>query len=260
MSMLDEWASWDSKEAPYVFDGDRSVLNPQVANRALLTRGNWSEAYQDPDFCAPGDTRLHLGLLPQPFFGDLRNASIYVLLLNPGLSPDDYYAEYEVPAYREAIRSNLRQDPGAAPGSFLFLDPRFGWHAGFHWWNRKLSAVIQKIVVAKNTSTAEARSLLATKIASIEMVPYHSATFKDSGRWVERLESARLAREFVRDFVLPRVRAGEAIIIATRQVAAWNLPQHPGIVVYSPGESRAAHLTPDSRGGRAILRHLGVSE
>jgi hypothetical protein len=61
-----------------------------------VTLGGWLEAYRSLDYCASHDRRLHLGLLPQPFFGDLRRASIYVLLLNPGLGPDDYYDEYEV--------------------------------------------------------------------------------------------------------------------------------------------------------------------
>lgn len=260
MKLLETWAGWEARSAPFVLDGDRPALNAERCARSLITRRSWAEAFQAPDFCQPGDTRLHLGLLPQPFFGDVRRASIYVLLLNPGLSADDYYGEYEVPEYRASILSNLKQDPTGARGSFLFLNPQFGWHAGFHWWHGKLAAVIKKLASARGISFAEARSMLAASIASIEMVPYHSASFKDAGNWLSRLESAKLARDFVKEFVGPRVQAGEAIIIATRQVAAWNLPQHAGVVAYSPGESRAAHLTPDSPGGRAILRQMGVAE
>lgn len=52
------------------------------------------------------------------------------------------------------------------------------------------------------------------------------------------------------------VRRGETIAIVTRQPQRWNLPEEPGIVVYSSQQARAAHMTPGSPGGRAILERL----
>jgi hypothetical protein len=191
-----------------------------------------------------------------PFFGDVRHASIYVLLLNPGLGPSDYYGEYEVPEYRAALLANLRQQHRNGVLPFLFLDPRFAWHGGFSWWHGKLAKVIQRLASAWNMSFAEARSRLGSAIASIELLPYHSASFRDADTWLRKLQSVSLARAFVAEHVLPRVQRGEAIVIVTRQVRAWNLREQPGVVTYSATKARAAHLTPDSPGGRAILQHL----
>jgi hypothetical protein len=227
----------------------------------VVTYRSWREASGAADFCAPGDSRLHLGLLPQPFLGDVRRATIYTLLLNPGLGPDDYYGEYEVPEYRAALLANLKQTSrGASAIPFLFLYPQFAWHGGFDWWHGKLAKVIERLASARRVSFSEARRHLASVIASIELVPYHSAAFKNTGGLIRKLRSVDLARRFVADFVLPRVQSGEAIVIVTRKVKAWNLPEHPGVVTYSAAQARAAHLTPDSPGGKAILRHLGVME
>jgi len=222
----------------------------------VITIRNWPDAYRAADFCAPKDHRLHLGLLPQPFLGDLRRASIYILLLNPGLSPRDYYGEDKVGEYRKALVANLRQKFKRGSLPFLFLDPQYSWHGGFSWWHGKLARVISCLANRWAVSFAEARARLARELASIELVPYHSPSFRDPGGWIRNLESVALARAFVSDTVVPRVRRGEAIVIVTRQAKVWNLPRHSRIVRYSGQQARAAHLSPESPGGRAILRHL----
>jgi hypothetical protein len=259
MNLLDAWANWRPGSAPFVLDGDRETLNSDHCAEAIVTHRSRRKASKAPDFCAPGDRRLHLGLLPQPFLGDVRRATVYILLLNPGLGPDDYYGEYNVPRYRAMLLANLRQEfRGISQVPFLFLNPQFAWHGGWNWWHGKLAGVIDRLASARRISFSEARLQLGSVIASIELVPYHSAVFKDVGGLVRKLRSVDLARHFVTDFVLPRVQSSEAIAIVTRKVAAWNLPEHRGVVTYSSGQARAAHLTPDSPGGRAILRHLRV--
>ena len=257
--LLQAWANWEPDSPPFVLGGDTEVLNSDRSARAVVTHCGWREVSRTPDFCAPGDRRLHLGLLPQPFCGDVRRASIYVLLLNPGLGPSDYYGEYRIAEYRAALLANLKQRPTNDVVPFFFLDPHFAWHGGFDWWHGKLARVIERLASARGVSFAEARRDLGSVLASIELLPYHSSGFSDAGGWLRRLHSVALARAFVAEFVLPRVRCGEAIVIITRKVAVWGLVEEPGVVIYGPGQARAAHLTPESPGGRAILDHLGVS-
>ncbi len=259
MNLLDAWADWRPDSPPFVLDGDREVLNSLQSARAVVTHRSWKEAFQAPDFCAPG-RKLHLALLPQPFIGDVRKASIYILLLNPALSPSDYYGEYDVPEYREALLANLKQPPRSDTTPYLFLDPKFAWHGGFSWWQNKLARVMNVWRPARKVSFAEARSLLASSIASIELFPYHSSSSKMQVAGCGSSSRVRLAREFVADLVLQRVQDGKAIVIVTRKVAQWNLPKHDGVVTYNPAQARGAHLTPESPGGRAILKHLGAAD
>jgi hypothetical protein len=197
-----------------------------------------------------------MGLLPMPFSGDMRRSRVYILLLNPGVGPTDYYGEYAVPAFREARLANLRQQFDEDRWTFVGLDPEFAWHGGYDYWHGKLRGVIAELAAGWRVSFADARRRFADLLAVIELFPYHSEAFADADHWLRDLPSVSLARKFVNDFVLPRVVAGEAIAIVTRQARAWNVPCIPGVITYSAQQARAAHLTPRSPGGAAILQHL----
>lgn len=251
MDLLSKWSSWQEEGKPFVLPDDESWLRQD-----RLQIQTWEEVHTAPDFGQPGDQRFHLGLLPHPFCGDVANASIYVLMLNPGLGFQDYYGEYEVPAYREAVRATLRQEFGGDVLPFYLLDPRFAWHGGFGWWHKKLAKIIDLVATHWSISFAEARSRLASKLASIELVPYHSKRFNKAGGLAKTLPSAQLARRYVHDAVLPRVKAGEAIVVVTRMTRVWELPKLDGVIQYDRTEARGAHLGPATPGGRAIVKHL----
>jgi hypothetical protein len=254
MDLLSEWAQWRCSSPPYVLNADRPVLLSPRSQKWVDT-ATWPRVHRGNTFCAPGNKNLQLGLLPQPFFGDLRKASIYVLLLNPGVGPSDYYGESAVPPYRKALLATLRQQFAPGSISFIFLDPQFSWHGGFGWWHGKFARLIARLAKEWEVPFRDARARLGSRLASIELVPYHSSVFQDHG-WIRGLHSVALACAFVRDRVIPRVRDGQAIAIVTRHASTWNLPHHSRIIKYSGQQARAAHLTPDSPGGRAILKLL----
>ena len=135
--LLKEWAEWRPKRPPFVLGSDRAVFDSARSGQAIVNIDSWSSVYSAPDFGAQNARHLHLGLLPQPFLGDLRRASVYILLLNAGLGPSDYYGEYEVAAYRSALLRNLKQRSAKNSIPFLFLDPRFAWHGGFGWYGTR---------------------------------------------------------------------------------------------------------------------------
>lgn len=258
--LLETWAQWAPDQPPFVLEGDRDVLKSEKSARAIVSHDSWVKAFCQADFCAPGDRKLHLGLLPQPFCGNMLGAKIYFLLLNPGVGLGDYFAEHQVPAFRAALFANLKQRFEKESMPFLFLDPRYAWHNGFGWWHGKLSGVIKRLADHWELSYADARLRLGASVASLELVPYHSASFHDADNWLGRFQSVELARNFVAESIMPRVQSGEAIMIVVRKAAEWRVTQQPGVVIYTPGQARAGHLTPDSAGGAAILRHLGVRD
>ena len=57
---------------------------------------------------------------------------------------------------------------------FLFLDPRYAWHGGFGYWDRRLKGVMEALAASKGMSLADARSTLGSEIAVVQLVPYHS--------------------------------------------------------------------------------------
>jgi hypothetical protein len=192
--------------------------------------------------------------------GDLKRADIIICLLNPGLEAGDFHAELRVPAFRAALSRSLRQDFRSGERyPFFFLDPQWCWTGGYRWWMKKLSGIISAISNHLSCGFDDATAVLASRIASIELFPYHSTTF-DMHRSLAELPSCREAREFVHR----SVNAADRVVIVTRQIKAWQLPEsdtrRPNLVVYSGGQERGAHLSPSSTGGQAILSKLGISE
>ncbi len=204
-------------------------------------------------FGTPNETSLHLGLLPMPFAGSLARADIFVLMLNPGLSPTDYFGERRVRAYRDALRANLAGLAHRFRHPFMFLDPQYSWHAGFEYWHGKLTAIIAAWARKNHTSYAESLRFFSARLASLELVPYHSRKFGVPNRILRTLESARLARAYVHDVIAKKARRGDALVLVTRSARHWALRPSRNVIVYNRAEARAAHLTPNSRGGRAIL-------
>lgn len=262
MSLLDEWRKWDPENFPYVLDMDAGVLESSKWKPWVAKYRSWQEATEDPDFCKSGDKRLHLGLIPGPFIGDMRNASIYILMLNPGLGPGDYF-EYKVPGLRKALLANLRQEHITGVLPFVFLDPQFAWHGGFDYWRRKLKEVIEDLAASRRMSLADARATLGRKLAVVQLAPYHSS--ESNPDRLKRLPSVCLAKDFVRQTVAERVKDRKAIVIVIRQVKTWNqclpndLEEEHGVIRYKRSEAIGASLGRKTRGGRAILRKLGVS-
>lgn len=72
------------------------------------------------------DGELHMGLLPVPYVGDIQSATLYILMLNPGFSHEDYVCESNrFPSYRDALLKNLSQQHMTYP--FFKLRPEFLW-------------------------------------------------------------------------------------------------------------------------------------
>lgn len=245
----------------FTLEEDFTSLSHEKEPDRLMTPAGFSwESYQrDPALGSGEDTRLHLSLIPEPYVGNLMQARVVILLLNPGLTPSDYHAQ-GIPAYRDALLEQLKGEGNAGDYPFLHLDPAYAWQDGFTWWNGKLRAVIKKAAVDWfGKDVIAARRAVARQVAALELVPYHSECFGLSDDLVGRLRSSTLSRDFVRQVLVPKAAAGGCEIVVTRRVRDWGLLAEtgdlPGVINYSsPGHARSASLSPGSRGGQAILR------
>jgi len=253
------WDRCDLAAPPYWHPDDHLVLRRGNGRHIDDEPKTFDQYLVSPLFGDFEDHRLQLSLLPAPYLGNLANADIIVLLLNPGLAFCDYYAEARVPRFRQRLEMNLRQSFERIDFPFHFLDPEFCWHGGFLWWERKLRSVITTIADRKfNKSYLRALRDLSGRLACIELVPYHSQTFR-SHALINHLPSARAARQFVHDVLVPAANNDERTIIVTRQVAAWRLPEGTlNPVVYRGGLTRGASLGLSTPGGQEILRRYGI--
>jgi hypothetical protein len=254
MELLKAWRDWEFGSAPYLLSGDDALK--KGPKQHVATHASWEDFIGEASFGSRGDTRLHLGLVPVPFAGDVEKATVIVLLLNPGLEPDDYFGEYKVPGFRDKLICNLRQDFSRTAYPFVYLDPAIAWHSGYRWWHGKFQSVMASLAKEWKVNYSDARRYFSQILACVELVPYHSVSYGLPDRIREELTSAKIALEYVRNFLRPRADAGELLIVVTRQTSTWGLIEAAHVVTYEGPETRAAHLNPGSRGGKRVLEFV----
>ena len=161
-----------------------------------------------------------------------------------------------MPGFRHQFEKTIAQDFTGTEFPFIWLDPEYCWHGGFRWWESKLRPILR--IIAENKlrgNYLSALRSLSKRLAAVELVPYHSSTFK-AHRLIEDLPSVHAARIFVQDILMQ----ADKTVIVTRQVEAWKLPKGlPNLISYGRGLARGASLGPDTPGGRAILAQYGIS-
>lgn len=252
-NLIEGWRNCNLESLPYLFPDDEKHF---LGFSDSKTYHSFDEYVASSEFGIP-DINLHLGLLPLPFAGNLEKASIFILMLNPGLSAGDYFAEQRVVEFRNAHIRSLRQENADDEFPFIFLNPAFAWHPGFGYWQKKFHNIIDEIRIQSNVTYQQAMSILSKRLACLELMPYHSKSF-GTGSLLNKLPSVKVMRNYVQEVVIPKAKTDKVIIIATRQVKMWQLPEHKNIVMYEGGETRSAHLTISSRGGEAIAKNLGL--
>lgn len=252
--LIEFWRQAQTNIPPFAHQADFDVLKKY--SRWVEDDAVDFESYiSGSRFASCNDDQLHLSLLPVPYAGDIEHADFIVLLLNPGFSYTDYWGETHVPEFRKRLISNLHQRFEKNEYGFIYLDPRFCWHSGFVWWEKKFREVVQEIARLKfDDDYRDALKEFSHRVASIELVPYHSSSFHEHGV-IKRLPSVKKVQEFVKQNLEPAARAGEKTLIITRQVNAWELSpeKNENIIIYEGGHTRGASLSPRSQGGKAIL-------
>jgi hypothetical protein len=197
------------QEPPYVLEGDISSLD-EFDNKVK------------PEF------QVHRELLPEPFIGNVQDASVVLLNMNPAYEEAERTFHLD-PAFRSIARANLAQAP--LPHPFYFLDPS-GRSPGHLYWSGRLAELGQ---------ACGGWEPVAKHIAVVEWYPYHSLEMSRS--WMPRVPSQAFSFRLVQDAI-----DRGAVIIIIRAVKWWQ-QQLPGLVA---GATPLAHNY--RRGGRVLRR------
>jgi hypothetical protein len=102
--LISAWRTVDVGSPPFRLEADAAILDEHCT---IVTYGN--DEYLSERFIFSYDSRLHLGLIPEPYSGKLSSAKIFILMLNPGLGPGDYYAQATSPEWRDLLGRNLHR-------------------------------------------------------------------------------------------------------------------------------------------------------
>jgi hypothetical protein len=248
MKIINFWRELSFENKPYIHPKDY-VLN----DINHCTAKNYGE-YINSQFIGNDDNLFHPNLCPVPYSGDIINAKIYILMINPGFNIRNYYEEENNLKYNNLLQQILYQNLSNIDYPILGFDPQFHWTGGGQYWIEKFNSIIKYL--SKNNDYIKVMNYLSKNIAILEMVPYHSKSYKLKDSIFKELTSPRMMLEFINNYVLDKVNSGKSCIISTRKTNYWNLPDHKNIIKYTGSEARAAYLTIDSKGGRKILEFL----
>jgi hypothetical protein len=226
IELIEFWRQFNPELPPFAHPDDIPVLKRNA--RWLIADDPVDfDSYVASSRFGAEDNRLHLSLLPVPYVGDLENAEIVILLLNPGFESSGYWAESKIPQFRAALKTNLRQDFNGIEFPFMCLDPQFCWHGGFLWWEGKLRSVIQEIARHRFKGVfLDALHSLSGKLACVELIPYHSSSFGDH-KLIDYLPSVQRIRKCVSQSLISDAATGKRTLIVTRQAKAWGV--RPGM-------------------------------
>ncbi|MBZ5531215.1 MAG: hypothetical protein LAO20_07275 [Acidobacteriia bacterium] len=260
MEIVKFWDKLGLNHPPFIHPDDKPAIERHKRQGSDLAKYDFDGFVRSTRFGAFEDHRFHLSLVPVPYAGNLAKADIFILLLNPGFDFVDYYGESRVLEFRQRIKQNLRQEFDGIEFPFLYLDPEFCWHGGFVWWEKKFRDVATKIAAEKfGGRYLDALRDLAHRVAAVELIPYHSISFRDHGL-LKDLPSINQARRFAQAELAPRAKKGDVTIIVTRQSKVWGLGESKSrnIVPYEGGLTRGASLGSLTPGGKAILKRYGI--
>lgn len=252
--LITKWRACDFAQTPYLYPEDEGLSEAGVAT----VHASFKAYVQSNDFESTSEHTLHTGLLPVPYRGDLQNSSVFILMLNPGLTPVDYFAEYKIKAFREALLSNIRQDNGSADYPFTSLDPTFAWQSSY--WRKKLRGIAHALQESEKVDSYQsALQLMSRKISCLQLVPYHSKKFR-SKRVIQDLRSRSDVISYVQEVLKPKAQNGKALVVVARGAKFWGLATDENIIICSNAQARAVHLGLNTQAGKAIARRLGAKE
>jgi len=248
------WRGLQTKRPPYVLKGDETIRKEKLCHPYR----NFGDYIKAPEFGTESAKKLHTGLYPTPYSGNVLKAKIYILTLNPGFSPLDYYAESYDSATRKKRIRDLKQRNFDPDYPWPSLNPKFCWSGGWRYWAARIKEVAMALSKQRGIRFPDAMKRLSKRIACLEYVPYHSKSYGLSQATVKKMRSLKLMFDFVHGYVVPKAKKGKAIIIVMRHVNMWNLPRHPNIIKYKGSQALGASLSLKSPGGKKIAKVLGI--
>jgi hypothetical protein len=186
-------------------------------------------------------TKLHNEMIPVPYVGDILNAKIFYITLNPGYEHGDYFVNKHTNGLNDELLNNLKQESLNPEYPFFCLNPEYCHTGGYRYWDKMLKKLISKIVQNSKSKVSEidVRNYLAKNFAVIEMTGYPS---KQSDRKsLEQLTSSKLAQSFVKNAL--EKRENVKIMIA-RATEFWKVESEGSkIYKYEKGQTRGGYIS-----------------
>lgn len=246
MDLLEFWKQFNPiSDNKFVHPLDYKTL--ATVKHKTLSFISWQQLVNDHQ-----DNRKSLitDLSPQPFLGDLKNAKVYLLMLNPGYSYADHYAEQNSEELRLALEKNLNQDFGNNEYPLFYLDPNFAWHGGAKYWRKALKDYVTEISNSKKLNHTESLKYLSQRVAVLELFPYRSSSF-GSHSLINKLPSSQSMIRWANQLIK---REDHPLVVVMRGSRYWNLNESfNNVISLSKGEARGASISKTAKNKERVF-------
>lgn len=175
--------------------------------------------------------KLRLNVYPQHFVGDIDNAKIIILSLNPGYSAEYYDAYKNITNkngtnYEQIIKENLEMKQPFFHAFELANESDLGY------WGNKMKCWVEGYDKKDNEELIESLKKITEDIALAEFFPYHSISYNGmydklgkgtSPNSNRKIKDYLPTQKFLFEKIKKRIddKNDEVIIILTRSFAKW---------------------------------------
>jgi|TARA_B110001450_G_scaffold253437_1_gene276881 hypothetical protein len=180
--------------------------------------------------------KILINLRAGPFFGDVTNAKIYILMGNPGFHTGDYVDEIEDENNIHLLNANLNLELK----TFGCLHDKAIKTGGYRYWSNKgRIPKISKILTSINKqSSIKNYQLVKDSICVVESIAYHSCNKPNDELY--NLPSSKLTKRLVNDYIQERVNNDKAMCFVWRSAAFWNMNSHKNLLIRDPKQAQLA--------------------
>lgn len=234
--LINFWRNLDLNNRPFIHPGDQDAL--MDINQLNVS---FDEFVGNPDYLFGENEQIQTGLLPSPYTGNLKKASLFILMIKPGFHANDYYSEYNCTEFRNALMNNLKQENFDEDYPFLYLNPLFSHTSEGDYWLRKFKQVIGHL---KNNidgvSYEEILKLISKNVCALELFPYHSKNFRLSQKRMNNCASVGLVKNLI-----PELIRADKYIFCLRQPENWGVNENQNqnqVFVLPANQRRSASL------------------
>ena len=184
------------------------------------------DANEETKKAAKEKYKLRLNVYPQHFVGDIDNAEIIILSLNPGYSTEYYDAYKNKTEYKQTIKENLEMERPFFHAFELANESDLGY------WGNKMKCWVEDYDEKDNKTIIESLKKITENIALAEFFPYHSISYNDmydklgkgtSPNSNRKIKDYLPTQKFLFEKIKKRIddKDDKVIIILTRSFAKW---------------------------------------
>lgn len=205
------------------------ILEKTYENKKVtVARDDWEHIKKilklEKEKNVPKNEQLHLGLNPQQFIGNIKNANIIVLSKNPRYDKDFENLYNNNQDYQQACLDNLQLKENKVRFHAFDLDKgdKLGyWAERFKFWFEDAKASIE---LKTNKDFKEHEDWFSKHIALVEYFPYYSTKYNKQIATVIRNKGYLPTQQFLFELIKERI-ADESkppvTILIVRAYAEW---------------------------------------